>query len=66
MKNFLSKSTYLLFAIIAPILFLLVGKAAGGIVGVKYFLFAMGTFELFLWFMFLIDYDCLFRTRGKK
>lgn len=53
----LSKTTYLLFAIIAPILFLLVGKIEGGIIGVKYFLFATGCFEIFTWFMFLMDYD---------
>jgi hypothetical protein len=66
MKNILSKSIYLLFAIIAPILFLLIGVSLGGIVGVRYFLFVMGTFELFVWFIFLIDYDYLFKIRGRK
>ena len=55
MKHILNKSTYFLFAVIAPIIYLLACKLAG--VGVKDFLFSTGCFELFIWFIFLMDYD---------
>lgn len=55
MKYILNKSTYFLFAIITPIVYLLVCKLGG--VGVKDFLLSTGFIELFIWFMFLMDYD---------
>lgn len=61
----LSNKVYLLFAIIAPILFLITGTIEGGIIGVKYFLFATGCFELFTWFMFLFDHKHV-RNGDKK
>lgn len=55
MKHFLNKSTYFLFSVIAPIIYLLTCKFAGA--GVKTFLLSTGCFELFIWFIFLMDYD---------
>ena len=49
----LSKATYTLFAIIAPILFLIVASFRADI---QYFLLATCVFELFIWIIFLLDY----------
>lgn len=57
MKYVLNKSTYFLFAIIAPIVYILACKFGG--VGVKGFLLSTGFIELFIWFIFLMDYDWL-------
>lgn len=57
MKHILNKSTYFLFAIIAPIVYLLTCKLGG--VGVKGFLLSTGFIELFIWFIFLMDYNWL-------
>ena len=55
MKHILKKSTYFLFAVIAPILYLLACKFGGA--GIKAFLLSAGYFEIFIWFIFLMDYD---------
>ncbi len=52
--HILSKATYILFAIIAPMLLLITASSVGA--GVQYFLLATCGFELFLWFIFLLDY----------
>lgn len=57
MKHFLNKSTYFLFAVVAPILYLLSCKLTGA--GVKVFLLSVGCFDLFIWIIFLMDYDWL-------
>lgn len=49
----LSKATYTLFAIIAPMLFLIAASFGAGI---EYFLLATFGFELYIWFIFLLDY----------
>jgi len=55
MKHILNKSTYFLFAVFAPIIYLLICKFGGS--GIKTFLLSVGCFELFVWFIFLMDYD---------
>lgn len=54
MKHILNKSTYFLFSIIAPIVYLLTCKLGG--VGVKGFLLSTGFIELFIWFIFLMKF----------
>jgi len=55
MKHIFNKSTYFLFSVIDPIIYLLTCKFAG--TGIKDYLFPTGCFELFIWFIFLKDYD---------